>query len=230
MNIIFGRGGAGKTALAVEVAHRLAPGYPDGQLLARLRSGTGRSPPPRYWSASCGCSGSRPGAFPRRRQRAEMYRSLLGSRRVLVVLDDVLSEQQISALLPGNPLCAVIVTSRRRLTGIPAAGGTRWGRWSGRRRWDCWRGSSGTSGSRRSRTRSPLCVGCAGICRWRCGSWRRGWPPGRTGALPLSPTGCWTTRGGSTSSTTAIWGCGPASPGPMSRCRTARAGCSGCWR
>jgi Bacterial transcriptional activator domain/NB-ARC domain len=52
-------------------------------------------------------------------ERAEMYRTILATRRMLVVLDDVATEGQIGPLLPGGGSCAVIVTSRARLTGLP---------------------------------------------------------------------------------------------------------------
>ena len=50
-----------------------------------------------------------------------MYRTLLATRRVLVVLDDAATESQIGPLLPGSSSCAVLVTSRGRLTALPGA-------------------------------------------------------------------------------------------------------------
>jgi len=40
---------------------------------------------------------------------------------MLVVLEDAVSEQQVRALLPGTASCAVVVTSRTMLTGLPGA-------------------------------------------------------------------------------------------------------------
>lgn len=122
ITVLYGQGGAGKTTVAVHTAHRLAARFPDGQLYAQLQSGTRRVDPVdvlgRFLRA-LGVSGS---ALPEGgEERAEIYRDLLSKRRMLIVLDDAMSEEQIIPLLPGNPGCSVLVTSRRRLTGLPAA-------------------------------------------------------------------------------------------------------------
>ena len=51
-------------------------------------------------------------------ERVATYRTLLASRRVLIVLDDAADEAQIRALLPASPACGVLVTARLRLPGI----------------------------------------------------------------------------------------------------------------
>jgi DNA-binding SARP family transcriptional activator len=122
VSVIAGPGGAGKTTLAVHVAHQLAAHFPDGQLFARLRLGDCQASPAdvleRFLRALGVASHDLPEGAD---ERAEMYRSLLGKRKLLIVLDDAMSEQQVSALLPGSSQCSVIVTSRKRLTGLSAA-------------------------------------------------------------------------------------------------------------
>ena len=122
--VVIGKPGIGKSTFATHVAHRLsAEHFPDGQLYCDLR-GTGlvavstRDVLGRFLRA-LGIPG--PVLPDSLDERAEMYRTLLATRRVLVVLDDAASESQIRPLLPGTSTCAVIVTSRTRITGVPGA-------------------------------------------------------------------------------------------------------------
>lgn len=118
---ISGPGGVGKSALAVRAAHELVDDYPDGQLYADMHAlpADGTSRLLARFLRALGMSGI---AVPEDLdERAEMYRTRLASRRVLIVLDDVAEEEQVLPLLPGSPDCAVITTSRTRLSGLPGA-------------------------------------------------------------------------------------------------------------
>jgi DNA-binding SARP family transcriptional activator/Flp pilus assembly protein TadD len=122
ISAIDGMAGVGKTALAVHWAHQIRDRFPDGQLFLDLH---GHSPdvPPVDPSAALdrvlralGVPGERIPRHPE--DRAALYRSTLADRRVLVVLDNAHDEDQVRPLLPGTPGSLVVVTSRRRLTGL----------------------------------------------------------------------------------------------------------------
>ncbi|WP_371619446.1 BTAD domain-containing putative transcriptional regulator [Streptomyces sp. NBC_00454] len=118
--LVSGSGGVGKSALAVHAAHRLARAYPDGQLYVDLRGTLG--PPVAPGEAIGGflrALGTPDADVPEGLDaRTARLRSALGGRRMLLVLDDALDETQIRPLLPGNPDCAVVITSRNRLAGL----------------------------------------------------------------------------------------------------------------
>ncbi|HEX4813032.1 MAG TPA: BTAD domain-containing putative transcriptional regulator [Nonomuraea sp.] len=117
---VSGAGGVGKSAFAVHVANLARDGYPDGQLYLRLH---GTSPHPMDPGAALArllhALGIPADDLPRGLdERAELYRDLVSDRQMLVVLDDVADEGQLRPLLPADPGCAVLLTSRRRLAGI----------------------------------------------------------------------------------------------------------------
>ncbi len=119
---VYGRGGCGKTTLAVHAAHQLAPYYPDGQLFARLSHDGIALDPAIVLGRFLRVLGVVGAALPLDTDsRSDLLRHLLGSRRMLVVLDDVDAEAQVLPLLPGHGGCGVLMTGRTRPTWIPAA-------------------------------------------------------------------------------------------------------------
>jgi tetratricopeptide (TPR) repeat protein len=121
ISAIAGSAGIGKTSLAVRWAHRSRWRFPDGQLYVNLR---GYDPGPPLTAAQALASLLRSLNLPAEGvtqdvdAMAATYRSLLAGRRMLVVLDNVATPDQIRPLLPNEPGCMVLVTSRNRLSGL----------------------------------------------------------------------------------------------------------------
>ncbi|WP_290060287.1 ATP-binding protein, partial [Amycolatopsis solani] len=126
--LLVGPAGVGKTTAAVHWAHRAAGQFPDGQLFADLQ---GYAAVPaldqlEVLTRFAHALGVRPGGVPTDlADAAALYRSVLADRRVLIVLDNVAGAEQVRALLPAAPGCAVLITSRDRLAGLAATVDTR---------------------------------------------------------------------------------------------------------
>ncbi|WP_371656632.1 MULTISPECIES: tetratricopeptide repeat protein [unclassified Streptomyces] len=128
VSVVSGTAGVGKTALAVHWAHRTRHRFSDGQLYVNLRGYDLDHPMPpgdaltRFLTV-LGVAGD--AIPPDVDDRASRYRTEMADRRMLVVLDNALSEEQVRPLLPGSPSCAVVVTSRDSLAGLVALHGAR---------------------------------------------------------------------------------------------------------
>jgi tetratricopeptide (TPR) repeat protein len=116
--VVCGTAGVGKTALAVLWAHRRVESFPDGQLYADLRGFGPGEPlsPMEVLSGFLRAFGvARPEEFTGPAERAARFRTLTSGRRVVVVLDNAHSAQQVEPLLPGAGPAVVLVTSRELL-------------------------------------------------------------------------------------------------------------------
>lgn len=115
--VITGGAGVGKTALAVRAAHSLRDEFPDGRLFVHLRGTCDRpAEPGAVLTRLLRALGFPPSGIPEDLdEAAELYRNWMSGRRVLVVLDDAASEEQVEPLLPGGDGCRVLMTSRVRL-------------------------------------------------------------------------------------------------------------------
>jgi DNA-binding SARP family transcriptional activator/tetratricopeptide (TPR) repeat protein len=125
ISAIGGAAGIGKTTLAVRWAQQNLAQFPDGQLYVDLRGFAPSAQPMTAADAILGFLAAL--AIPADRipqgleAQASLYRSLLGGKRMLVVLDNARDTDQVRPLLPGSPTCLTLVTSRNPLTGLIAA-------------------------------------------------------------------------------------------------------------
>jgi tetratricopeptide (TPR) repeat protein len=119
---IDGMAGVGKTTLAVHAAHRLASRFPDGQLFLPLHAhAPGQQPvePGDALAALLRRTGMDPRQIPAgMEEREQLWRDRLAGKKILLLLDDAATHEQVQPLTPGTGGSAVLVTSRRRLTAL----------------------------------------------------------------------------------------------------------------
>ncbi|MDJ0382046.1 BTAD domain-containing putative transcriptional regulator [Streptomyces sp. G-G2] len=115
--VLTGMPGIGKTALAAQVAERVAAHFPDGVLRADLGAGH-----PAALDGLLRALGVPGAAVPDGAEEgAALYRSLLAERRVLLLLDNARDTRGLLPLLPGTPGCAALVTAASRGLVVPGA-------------------------------------------------------------------------------------------------------------
>jgi len=122
---IGGTGGIGKTWLALTWAHRERHRFPDGQLFVDLRGFSPGTPkePADVLADFLAALGVDRDHLPRDVDaRAALYRGRTTGKRMLVVLDNAATADQVVPLLPA---CAVVITSRHRLPALLTRHGAR---------------------------------------------------------------------------------------------------------
>ncbi len=107
---IVGMGGAGKTALASEIAHQLRSQFADGVLWASV-SDNQPADILQSWALAFDKDLSKIGNV---EARAAAMRNILAGRRTLIVLDDVTAGSDIELLTPGAGDCPLLITTRDR--------------------------------------------------------------------------------------------------------------------
>ena len=120
--VVHGMAGVGKTALAIQAGRYIRGRFSDGQLWVNLRGFDPAGAPLDPAVALHGFLEALlvpPDRIPARvAERSALFRSLLADRRVLVVLDNAGSADQVRPLLPGGDGCLVVITSREPLTSL----------------------------------------------------------------------------------------------------------------
>ncbi|HEX6340541.1 ATP-binding protein [Umezawaea sp.] len=123
--VLSGMAGAGKTALGLRASWDARESFPDGCLFLDLH---GHAPGTATVTAHdaldpllrlLGVPAEQ--IPPHVDARANLYRSRLRGKRVLLVFDNVRSAAQVAPLLPAEPRCRVVITSRNRLNALDDA-------------------------------------------------------------------------------------------------------------
>jgi tetratricopeptide (TPR) repeat protein len=118
--LLVGKPGVGKSALAHHVAHEVERAFPDGQLYAQLDSREqGRLlRAMNHFLRSLGIPAR---DLPENLTDASsLYRTALAGKRVLIILEDANDEHHARPFIPTGH-SVLIVTSRRRLSGLESA-------------------------------------------------------------------------------------------------------------
>jgi tetratricopeptide (TPR) repeat protein/transcriptional regulator with XRE-family HTH domain len=125
IHAIDGMAGIGKTTFAVHAAHQLADRFPDGQFFLPLHAHTrGQRPvgPADALASLLLTAGVAVAQIPPGLQaRAGRWRDQVAGKKILLLLDDAASHEQVRPLLPGTAGSLVLVTSRRRLAALEDA-------------------------------------------------------------------------------------------------------------
>lgn len=123
---IDGPAGVGKSTLANQVGHILAEQFVDGLLYANLHGATPGRRPLRpddvlaRFLRSLGVVDER-GLVGSTDELAARFRTYTNGRRILVLLDDAATVDQVRPLVPGGTTSAVLATSRRVLATLDGA-------------------------------------------------------------------------------------------------------------
>ncbi|SER92075.1 Tetratricopeptide repeat-containing protein [Lentzea xinjiangensis] len=125
ISAVSGAAGVGKTALAVRWAHTAADRFPAGQLYVNLRGFDPAAEPARPQEVIrrfLAALGVPPGRVPQdEAAQAGLYRELLSTRKLLLLLDNARDAGQVRPLLPGGGGCRVLITSRDRMGDLEGA-------------------------------------------------------------------------------------------------------------
>nr|QKI29087.1 AfsR/SARP family transcriptional regulator [Streptomyces cacaoi] len=123
--VITGMPGSGKSTLAVHAAHRMRDRFPDGQLFVNLRGHVPQQSPMTVTEVLRELlrvlDGAPTGLPQEPGELARRWRSAIRDRRIVAVLDDASSIDQVLPLLPGTSPALLLITSRRRLDALPGA-------------------------------------------------------------------------------------------------------------
>lgn len=113
--LLHGKPGVGKSVVAQELARRLADQYPDGQLYINLGNADDQLSSGEILKSLLDALGWTEPIPEMTEDRARILRTITTGRRMLLILDEAHDHRQVIDVLPNEPRCAAIVTSRRDL-------------------------------------------------------------------------------------------------------------------
>ena len=113
--LIHGKPGVGKTALALELANRLASEFADGPLYADLGYSTDPERLRQVLTTLLQALGDRPPPALSLSLLRQRFASVTASRSLLLVLDSARDPAYVQNLIPSGPRCIVIIASRQSL-------------------------------------------------------------------------------------------------------------------
>lgn len=124
--VLTGTAGVGKTAVALTLASSIADSFSGGYLFSDLRGFSSDEPVAAGEVLSTfihSLGGESRRLSPSIDERMEHFRALVGGRRMLIVLDNARSTEQVRPVLASAPGSFVIITSRDSLAGLVALDG-----------------------------------------------------------------------------------------------------------
>lgn len=113
--LIHGPAGIGKTALAIKIGHLLRHDFPGGVLWYRLDTSNVMN----ILSGVARTFGENVNDVKDVEIRASAVRSILSSKRPLLILDNAELDNKVHLLLPNSSMCSVLITSRYKNLEIP---------------------------------------------------------------------------------------------------------------
>ncbi|MET9564226.1 tetratricopeptide repeat protein [Streptomyces tauricus] len=123
--VVSGPAGVGKTTFVTHWLRRIRDEFPNGQLYADIGpAATGTPVPPQEALGQFLRAYGFTDLPSDQAEQVALWRSVTGDLRIAVMLDNAVSAAQVRPLLPGGSGSLSVVTSRRRLTGLLADGGT----------------------------------------------------------------------------------------------------------
>jgi tetratricopeptide (TPR) repeat protein len=119
ISAVSGTAGVGKTALAIHWGHSKERRFPDGTLYVNMR---GYDPehavqPAEALAQLLRALGAEPIPYSRD-ERATLFRTMIRDKKMLIVVDNARSADQVRPLLPGVTNSFLIITSRDMMSGL----------------------------------------------------------------------------------------------------------------